>query len=1017
MNKSLKKFLASILVVVMILTVIPFTGLQLKASASDYGADYTYWSQGAASDEKMRKYGCWVVSQSKMIYETGINKNSDFNPDKYLEWEKKNGYIDSGYNQINGTYAPVAYAKSLGNNGLTFLGTTNTDIHNKIWSNINNGYYSILHVKASGDHYIMIANALSSQNGVLYMYDTWSGAQTYGPRLLSYSTICEVYSYSYEPPTPSYANIGDDFYAYIIKRNSWKHLESSASGNVQIASNGNDCLDPKQVWHFLRQSDNSYKIVNEYKNTCLDADSSGTANGTNVQTYESNDTSAQRWYMIPSGGGCYRIKAKYCDLYLDCLNDTDTPETNVQLWETSLDTAQVFSIYNVTNDGRTYSKPARPPKVTGSATINPGNVTLSWTDSPVRNDYDKREFILTVYDSDNNLILKEEGLTGTSYTFNPPGKGRYHFSVKAINTRYYDWWSAANTVYFDINKPAVTICFDCRNSDFDIGIDESKGFFLSDNKVICTTTKENKEIDGIPNVFYRTIYEGCKIGEDGLLDFDDSGLIVPPGYELDYWECRENPGRKYSDTASFYTVTDFVGDYDGTPTVVHMTPIVEPKEIRVTLYRTPGGGFNKYEYVNYMEAYGSLPDPIGRSGFEFKGWYTSENGGSLVTEDTICTQTTSHRLYSHWNLPKFTITLDNMNASTAGTEKIFYQYYEEKNEGYYFYTDEDCTVPFENSTIVCPQREGYIFKGYFTEKNGGGTQYIDENGVCINNLNKQTENLTLYACWQINTHIHSYEVSVIDATCTEPGKIVYLCACGSSFYDTIPANGHSFSEWEYSIYPTYQTDGVMERECGVCHKKETKAVSKPIYNCCFEDKFIYGVEPDLKISEFVEKYTDEKDVFFSILSPSNKIGTGTKIKLDYPNDYSFEYNVVIFGDVNSDGIYDGTDALIVSCIVNGMLTKEQVGEAVYTAADCNHDGVIDEADVELLNNAGLVLSQIDQSKSHEELLETSSAYNEYLSMINQCPITQEPEQESKTLLDFVWDILLKLFDLIKSFFQ
>lgn len=785
----------------------------------------------------------------------------------------------------------------------------------------------------------------------------------------------------------SYANIGDDFYAYIIKKNSWKHLESSANGNVQIAANGNDSLDPKQIWHFLRQSDNSYKIINEYNNTCLDAYYSRTEKGTNVQTYESNDSSAQRWYMISSGGG-YRIKAKHCDLYLDCLNDTDTPETNVQLWETSLDTAQVFSIYNVTKDGQVYSKPAIPPKVTGSATINPGDVTLSWTDSPVRNDYDKREFILTVYDSDNNLILKEEGLTGTSYTFNPPGKGRYHFSVKAINTRYYDWWSGANMVYFDINKPVLTICYDCRNSDFDIGIDESKGFFLSDDKVICTTTETNKEIDGIPNVFYQTIYEGCSIGEDGLFDFDDFGLTVPEGYDFsNYWQCREN-NRKFSQSASFYTVLNFNPEYNGEPAVVHLTP-AEISGVRLTVHFS-GGLTTKTNRVYYMEKYGSLPTPI--SGREFKGWYSSSKGGSLVTEDTICTRTSNHTLYAHWVIPTFTVTLNNKGAYASGTEEVFYQYNEEKNESYYFYTDEDCTIPFDDAAIVCPKRAGYVFKGYFTEENGGGTQFIDENGVFINELNKQPENLTLYACWQTTAHIHSYEVSIIDATCTEPGKVVYSCSCGNTVYDIIPAIGHSYEEWNWSVIPTYQADGLMERECVICHGKETKTVSKPICNCCFEDEFVYGFNANSDVSDFVANYTIENDVEFSVLPVyKNKIGTGTVIKLEYPEHHSLAYNVVIFGDVNGDGLYDATDSIIVSCLANGILSSDSVDKTVLMAADCNHDGVINQLDVDLLNEAGVLLAEVDQSKSKEELLETSSAYVEYVNLICQTVETETSE--------------------------
>ena len=121
--------------------------------------------------------------------------------------------------------------------------------------------------------------------------------------------------------------------------------------------------------------------------------------------------------------------------------------------------------------------------------------------------------------------------------------------------------------------------------------------------------------------------------------------------------------------------------------------------------------------------------------------------------------------------------------------------------------------------------------------------------------------------------------------------------------------------------------------------------------------------------------------------------TGDKIKITYDIGFTEQYTVVIFGDVNNDGIYDGTDAIIVNCLANGLLSREQVGEAVFMAADCNHDGVIDRFDVDILNQAGVLLADVDQSKTQEELLETSSAYVEYLNLIDQTVETEVVEEE------------------------
>ena len=132
-------------------------------------------------------------------------------------------------------------------------------------------------------------------------------------------------------------------------------------------------------------------------------------------------------------------------------------------------------------------------------------------------------------------------------------------------------------------------------------------------------------------------------------------------------------------------------------------------------------------------------------------------------------------------------------------------------------------------------------------------------------------------------------------------------------------------------------------------------------------------------------------------------------------------NAVNYGD----GKYDGADAYKVNLMVNGHLTKEQVGNEIWAAADCNHDGVIDASDVAILERAGLLLSSIDQSKTPEEL-KSDEAYIEYESLIDQsaepnADIVAEPETESesnlvifiKKIVSFIKEIISKILSLIK----
>ena len=53
----------------------------------------------------------------------------------------------------------------------------------------------------------------------------------------------------------------------------------------------------------------------------------------------------------------------------------------------------------------------------------------------------------------------------------------------------------------------------------------------------------------------------------------------------------------------------------------------------------------------------------------------------------------------------------------------------------------------ELPTVTPPSRTGYTFDGYYTEKNGGGTQYYNETGVGVVSWDKSNDT-TLYAKWE-----------------------------------------------------------------------------------------------------------------------------------------------------------------------------------------------------------------------------------------------------------------------------
>ncbi len=195
-NANLKSIFFSVLLTMMSLLLIVNTNT-INIFASNYSNDYRYWGQGGSDDANMRQYGCWVVAQSKLIYETNIDRSNSFNPDSYLTWQKANGFINSNFLQINGANAPVAYANQKGKT-LNYLGYWNAS-DEQLWINIDKGYYTILYVEPpeGGTHYVMVANELSLQKGVLYCYDSFYTSGTTSPQPLTrYSTRYGGYVYS-----------------------------------------------------------------------------------------------------------------------------------------------------------------------------------------------------------------------------------------------------------------------------------------------------------------------------------------------------------------------------------------------------------------------------------------------------------------------------------------------------------------------------------------------------------------------------------------------------------------------------------------------------------------------------------------------------------------------------------------------------------------------------------------------------------------------------------------------------
>ncbi len=229
-------------------------------------------------------------------------------------------------------------------------------------------------------------------------------------------------------------NIGDDFYASIIKTDGWATL-AAVNGNIEIAASA---ADASQIWHFVRQEDNSYVIYNCKSNKVLDVDGAGTTDGTNVQEYPYWGSDAQKWYIYGEWSGEYVLKPKNCNKVLDISSNSSAIGANAQIYTYNGGNAQKFAVYKTEKVG------------VSTVSVKPGNsntnTVFSWTKANNASNYNLR---ISKKSADTTSSYKDVwSLTTNSYSVTLP-EGSYEVYVDSCNCFSYE---KSNIVSFTIIK-------------------------------------------------------------------------------------------------------------------------------------------------------------------------------------------------------------------------------------------------------------------------------------------------------------------------------------------------------------------------------------------------------------------------------------------------------------------------------------------------------------------------------------------------------------------------------------
>ncbi len=225
----------------------------------------------------------------------------------------------------------------------------------------------------------------------------------------------------------------------------------------------------------------------------------------------------------------------------------------------------------------------------------------------------------------------------------------------------------------------------------------------------------------------------------------------------------------------------------------------------VTFNANGGSCSTATKSVKYSASYGTLPTPT-RSGYTFNGWYTSASGGTKVTASTTVTATGNHTLYAHWSCNHGTTEIKNVKSATCTAEGYTGDTY-----------CKTCGTKIKSGTAIAKLSHKYT-------------------SVITTPATHLKEGVETFACECGDTYTkpvkklkgHIYETVVTAPTCTAQGYTTYICECGDSYIsDFIFETGHKDKN----------DDGICDG-CGIKLKTDS---SKDNCTCMCHKSGIMGI--------------------------------------------------------------------------------------------------------------------------------------------------------------------------------
>lgn len=353
-----------------------------------------------------------------------------------------------------------------------------------------------------------------------------------------------------------------------------------------------------------------------------------------------------------------------------------------------------------------------------------------------------------------------------------------------------------------------------------------------------------------------------------------ANTFVKQGYSFIGWATSENGTTQYCDCDNVLNLSVINND------IIHLYAVWTANNYQIKYIANGGYGTMPNSSHMYDKSYYLDKCQYERRGYSFVGWALSASGEKVYTDgDSVMNLTSSKNgvvsLYASWEPNTYTITFD-MQGGNGGTSTIAATY--------------DADLP----DIIPPERNGYIFKGYFDGKQANGKQYY-KTGNPSKGVSKydKTSDVTLYAFWEKQY----YDITVYNEDDTV-FKVIQV-----AFGDQMPEfavfapkkNGYTFNGY----YSEKDGKGIKYYSMEYRNDEQTAMIEGTNYHYCEQIDSCRKMDQYKGFSLYPSFSSLELDYTYSIYCDSKVIAThnihvsgknkSTTVSAPSVNGYSFSH--------------------------------------------------------------------------------------------------------------------------------